>query len=204
MNQMDKETYIRILKKKLEGLPEEDIQDAVAYVTEYFDEAGVGNEQSVIEELGPPSKFAATIKADSATKIVKGQKRSERPRTSLRKGMTIFLGICAMPVALPVLFALIMLMFAFLMIIFAFGLVGICGVAALALGGIPMMIKGFFSFGAPGMAMVSLGSGLLSIGIGILLCIASYKLITYLVPLFTRGITRLYERIRGQRSYEKE
>ena len=40
MEKMDKETYIRILRRKLNGLNEEDIEDAIDYVIEYFDEAG--------------------------------------------------------------------------------------------------------------------------------------------------------------------
>lgn len=205
MNQMDKETYIRILRRKLHGIEEEDIEDAISYVSEYFDEAGEGNERIVIDDLGSPSKFAATIKANSATKNLKEDRMDlpKRPHSNVKRIMTVFLGICAMPIALPLLFAVIMLMLAFMLVIFAIGLVGVCGFCALSVVGIPLIIRTFLILDTPGNALVSGGAALLTMGIGILLTLASYQLIRHCIPFAANAVTRLYEKVRGEKRYEK-
>lgn len=53
---------------KLHRLPTQEIDAALIYYEEYFDEAGQENEQDVIEKLGPPSQAAAQILADFAIK----------------------------------------------------------------------------------------------------------------------------------------
>lgn len=205
MNQMNKETYIRILRRKLQGIDEEDIEDAISYVSEYFDEAGEDNEQAVIDDLGSPSKFAATIKANSASKNLKENQGSlpKRPHSNVKRIMTVFFGICAMPIALPLLFAVIMLMFAFVMVIFAFGLVGVCGFGAMIIAGIPLLIRTFMILDSPANALISGGAACLTIGLGILLTLASYQLIRRCIPVTANIVTKLYEKARGEKRYEK-
>ena len=62
---MSKQEYIHQLKAKLKGLDEKEIEDAITYCEEYFDDAGEGNEEQVIKDLGTPGKFAAQLKAES-------------------------------------------------------------------------------------------------------------------------------------------
>lgn len=59
---MNREEFLRQLESLLMTIPENDRLDAIAYYNDYFDEAGVENEQQVIEELGSPQKVAANIK----------------------------------------------------------------------------------------------------------------------------------------------
>lgn len=59
---MNKEQYMKELDSLLRNIPESERKEALSYYEEYFDDAGVENEQQVIEELGQPSKVAANIK----------------------------------------------------------------------------------------------------------------------------------------------
>lgn len=204
MNQMDKETYLRILSRKLNGIDEEEKEDAICYVREYFEEAGVENEKTVIEELGSPSKFAATIKANTASKDLKEdhEKISRYPHSNMKKIITVFLGICAMPIALPLLMALILVGFAFFLVIFAFGLVVVSGIGALFIAGIPMLIKGFTTFETPANALISAGGGLIVIGLGIFLAMGGYQLIRVSIPFAAGLVTKLYEKIKPNRGMQ--
>ncbi len=52
---MDRESYLKKLRGKLRRLPAHELNAALVYYEEYFDEAGVENEQQVIQQLGSPS-----------------------------------------------------------------------------------------------------------------------------------------------------
>ena len=53
-NKMNRVEFIRQLESLLWDLSESDRLDAIAYYNDYFDEAGVENEECVLKELGSP------------------------------------------------------------------------------------------------------------------------------------------------------
>ena len=59
---MKRDDFINELERLLMDIPEGDRIDAIEYYYDYFDEAGVENEQKVIRELGSPERVAKTIK----------------------------------------------------------------------------------------------------------------------------------------------
>lgn len=59
---MTKEEYLRKLKELLNDIDEIDRNEAIDYYTNYFDDAGLENEQKVIETLGSPEKLSFIIK----------------------------------------------------------------------------------------------------------------------------------------------
>lgn len=59
---MNRDDFINELERLLRDIPEGDRLDAIEYYYDYFDEAGVENEQKVIRELGTPERVAQTIK----------------------------------------------------------------------------------------------------------------------------------------------
>lgn len=61
---MNRIEFMEALSGLLGDIPEEDRMDALNYYNDYFDDAGVENEQRVIEELESPEKVAMKIKAD--------------------------------------------------------------------------------------------------------------------------------------------
>lgn len=204
---MNRDEYISELRSKLRGLREEDIEDAILYCEEYFEDAGVENEQSVIEELGTPTKYAAQIRADFAirnnTQRQRVDTRSKNPHTSMKNIIVIFLGICALPLALPLALAVVLLFFAFMLVMVALMFAAVATVAAVLFSGIPLIISGFTNMANPGNAMVALGGGLLAIGLSLLLLVGLIKLISVLIPAFSRAITGIYHKAKGGKKYEK-
>ena len=61
---MSRREFMEELKKLLSGISDEERDEALKYYEDYFEEAGSGNEEQVIQELGSPQKVAAMIKAD--------------------------------------------------------------------------------------------------------------------------------------------
>lgn len=61
---MSRREFMEELKKLLSGISNEERDEALKYYEDYFEEAGSGNEEQVIQELGSPQKVAAMIKAD--------------------------------------------------------------------------------------------------------------------------------------------
>ncbi len=62
---MSKETYLRFLRAYLiNRLPIGEVEDIMAYYTEYFEDAGEGREAEVMAELGSPEQLAQQILSD--------------------------------------------------------------------------------------------------------------------------------------------
>lgn len=61
---MNRQEFMRRLEYLLRSIPESERADALAYYNNYFDEAGVENEQQVIQELGSPEAVAQIILED--------------------------------------------------------------------------------------------------------------------------------------------
>lgn len=102
---MNRKEFIDKLQKEISKLPEEEIEAAIEYYEEYFDEAGKENEQEVLEQLGSPKKVAAQIKSQYAVRLF-----DEEEKPSAKKGISaiwyVILGICAAPVSIPIAAAL--------------------------------------------------------------------------------------------------
>lgn len=61
---MGKSEFIFRLQEELRMLPSEERENAIKYYREYFDDAGVENEQKVLDELEAPEVIAKGIKED--------------------------------------------------------------------------------------------------------------------------------------------
>lgn len=70
---MNKEIFLRDLRRFLSDLPEEEREQAVKYYEDYFEDAGPEKEQQVIQELGNPVDIARQIKAVNPDRIEYGQ-----------------------------------------------------------------------------------------------------------------------------------
>lgn len=60
---MNRIEFLAELEKLLQDISAEERKEAVQYYKDYFEDAGLENEQHIIEELGSPKKVAETIKA---------------------------------------------------------------------------------------------------------------------------------------------
>jgi len=167
---MNRTEYLTELRQRLNPLPLscEDIDDALQYYREYFDEAGPEREGDVITELGSPAYVAAQIAlklSDSSEPLSERKIKTAKSRPRMM-GM-ILLGVAAAPVALPLALAaaavVFSLIFAAFSVFVSFGAGGIACIAAGAsaiVGSLMIFTTDFAS------ALFFMGTGLFSIGVG--------------------------------------
>ncbi|MDE7434381.1 MAG: DUF1700 domain-containing protein [Lachnospiraceae bacterium] len=61
---MNKQEFMARLESLLDGIPEEEKREALAFYTSYFEDAGIENEESILKELESPEQVAETIRAN--------------------------------------------------------------------------------------------------------------------------------------------
>lgn len=197
---MNKGEFMTELRSKLAKLPHEELESAVGYYEEYFEEAGIENEERALQELGSPSQIARQIMADFVIK------ESELTPSSPKKGVwtiwVIVLAILASPIALPLgIVCLTMLLVGFILIgtfIFVGGIMVITFLTT-GIGIFALTLRILFI--EPISALFSLGASLVLIGLGVLSIMLVYALIGKVIPLMVKGIGSLFERTKkGVRS----
>lgn len=203
---MNKETYIKALKQRLRRLPAEEIENAVEYVSEYFDEAI--SEEEAAKELGSPHKLAGQIIADYTVKNMHNDMDDYRskPKSShslLKSIGLIFLGIFSLPIAIPVL-ALILVGFILLGVFIFVGFILLLCVVIIFFSSFILLFSGIYiiisaswinGFMAVGLALLCMGIG------GLIFCLvrAFFK---GGLPWITKNTGKLYAKMRGESKYE--
>lgn len=173
---MNREQYLRELRRYLRRLPREEYEDAMDYFTECFDEAGQEGEQGLIRELGMPKEAASEIFGNLLEKEMGKQKSGEKEKEShgVWKGVLIaILAICAAPIGIPLLIVLLALIFSGICIAVAIVLCIFCVVIAIVLVGGKLFLRGIVAipYSIPG-ALMLVGVAVLAIGIAIIVVVA--------------------------------
>ena len=175
---MNRQEFLGKLEFLLRNIPENERMDALAYYRDYFDEAGVENEQRVIQELGSPELVAQIIIEDvgrsgygSSYEYEKTNTYSDSytsyPDVKKRKLKTwqIVLLIVLLVITSPFLIALAAGIFGILM-----GILG--GIFGLIVGGIGISFLGMVNMLKNAIeGMTGVGVGMIMVAIGILLAL---------------------------------
>jgi len=181
---LNKIEFMSQLKIHLRKLPFDEVREAVDYYEQYFDDAGVENEQAVISELRSPSAVASQIIASFAVKDTD---------KSVKKGLsTVWIAILAVfssPVTLPVAITVIVLAIALVVIMLSF-------IFSIGAAGISSVISGIASFitGASIVqqsipsSMFFFGLGLIASGIGIAIIAGTVQLSKIFFPSLAKKI----------------
>lgn len=164
---MNRRDFFTVLIKELKNIEPSELQDVLQYYNEYFDEAGIENEQNVIEELGSPQKIAAAIRATSTIKYYEQENQTTKKSFNT---LWITIGtIFAAPIALPLAIVFSTLILA-VVIVYASLLFSLFAVA------VSLILAGAISFGTSFFVMAAhfptflflMGSGVALIGLGLL------------------------------------
>jgi len=171
---MDRNKFIEELKEKLRKLPYDEIKEAIDYYEGYFDDAGAENEQAVLAELGSPASVASQIIASYAVKEADAEKPGKK---SWRTAWLVVLALFASPIAVPIAIALgavaLSLVITFSAVLFSFFAAGI----AVFAGGVACIIAGLLvMFQSVSTTLFYSGAGLMLLGIGAAIVIATTKL----------------------------
>ncbi len=205
---MTREEYLRQLQKYLKRLPKEDYESAMAYFTEYFEEAGPEHEQEVMNELGTPKQAAGELLMNmlgaQEGKTSDGSKwDAPKQKRSMSAGsifLIILLTLFAAPIGIPVAITAILLLFAAVLVVAAGALcvlvLGLCGV----LMGAKLVATGAAALTlSPTGAAILFGSGLFCIGAGIVIAILLVCVCKWIFVGVIEGIRRLIVHRGGKR-----
>lgn len=215
---MSRKAFMARLDELLADITQAEKEEALSYYEEYFEDAGEENEESVIQSLGSPEKVAATIKAGLSENAQEEGEFSETGYTNSyydvkdevattnasRKGKGLFgissgawviiliLCLFALPILGPVLLGIAGTVFGLLVaiaaVIFAVLVTGVALVAA----AIAMVVAGFATlFATPIVGVALIGASLLVAGIGILIAILGFWVVTKVIPPLFRGFVEL-------------
>ncbi len=191
------------LREGLHRLPPEEIENAVRYYVEYFDEAGPENEQRVLEELGDPMKIAQQITAEYMVRAIEPYRpapdeqgpEATGPQPPRKSGLSAvwiaILAVFASPIALPVAIAIAAVAFA-LVVVVACVFLSFFGVSVgMMAGGVFGMVVGILCLGAHvPTGICAIGSGMVVSGVGLLLFLPT----VWLTRATFSGIARLISR----------
>ena len=217
---MNRAEYMRELERLLQNIPENERVEALTYYEEYFNDAGVENEQQVIAELGAPSRVADNIKEGLRGNMGYQNTGTGYQNTGFQHIGTqnvytgaspaggISSGSGDMPTWAIVLIVIGCIFVSPILIGFAatalgmiasvvLGLLGcIIGFGASAVGllvaGIVCLVVGFPALFIDGFAgMVMIGVGCLLIAISLLMLLATIWLCGWALPTFIKWVIRM-------------
>ena len=205
---MNRKEFLKQLEELLSDIPEAERRDAMNYYQNYFDDAGVEQEQTILEELGSPEKVAESIKRDlfgenyDAYVKAKQEKQQETIEKQQRENRTLrnILIVVALVLTFPIWIGLVALAFGILVTVFA-GLFGvavavIAVVAACLFAGVAVTVIGMIKAvaGFPAVGLIVIAGGLLVFMIGILGVVALVWIFGRIFPWRIRAIVRLCKR----------
>ena len=211
MNRME---FMRELENLLEGIPQKEREEALAYYNDYFDDAGAENEQNVIQSLGSPEKVAESIRRDMGEDAsyfaekapeyeVVSYRENPMPIPAKKKGLPtwaivlmVFLGIFAAPVLFGVLLgvfgSLLGVLVSAFAVFLAFGITAIVMMLLLPI----LLVIGFMCVPvSPWVGMACAGVGLLMGGLGLLFLMLTVAIAGIVIPAIAKGIGTLFRKL---------
>lgn len=187
---MNRNEFIDMLRKELSKLPQEEIDAAVEYYEEYFDEVGPEREDELIQELGSPKKIAAQIKSEYTAR-----KLDEESVSTAKKGVSaiwlVILGICSAPVSVPIAIVLVALAICGFAVALAIVVSVFAVIIGAAVGAIGLMVMGVLALPvAASTALLFIGGGALVMAafavLGVLAVIGLKKAVSAMVRALRR------------------
>lgn len=192
---MTKTEYLNCLSQRLRRLPKEDFDIAMEYFIEYFDEAGSENEQQAIRDLGSPEDAADAIIRDMAYQQLNTPPQEKTIKRNLSTVWIVILAIFASPIAFPLAIAGCALIFAFFVTIVC--LLGASVLVAVCMTGASVIcvFSGIWLlFISPINGMATLGAGLITVGLSILITYGAFWICKKLISLMLRFFKRMMKK----------
>ena len=219
---MNREEYMKRLERALNGISESEKAEALQYYRDYFDDAGVENEQEVMEALGTPENLAETIKkeqmgqqdsfeqnVESEDTYVGATKENEdnKKKNKLSGGTIaaiVILAILASPIILTVAAAVASALVGVVAAIFSAVVSVIAVVLALILVVVICIVAVFVFAGiSPFFSVILAGIALMVAGVCVFLIMAVVWLFGMALPWLIKGIIKLCKKIFGKKGEQQ-
>ncbi len=192
---MNKQEFLTQLRRGLSGLPEEDIEERLAFYSEMIDdrmEDGITEEDAVCE-MGSIDGIVSQIIADIP--LGKLVKEKIRPKQRLKTWEIVLLALGS-PIWLSLLIAAGAVSFAFYILLWTVILVLWSAFAAFAAGGLTLIAAGVHFMitgnGLTGIAMT--GAGLACVGVSVFLFFGAKAATKAVLKLVKKPVIRIKDR----------
>lgn len=196
---MNKNTFLSELSRKLRGLPKAEYDDAMNYYQEYLMDAGVDDVTDVTPLVGNVNEVAARILEECTDKQIEKTTTEGGVKNSTKAIWFLLLGIFAAPIAFPMAIVFAVVFFTVIVCVVALIIGLIATSIAIVAAGI-MAIPAIFWAETGSQALVLIGLALVAISLGVLMCIAFYKIGEAVV----KGLIKLFRNIGQKRKAKRE
>ncbi len=196
---MTKKDYLRALQKEIQALPHSEQKEALEYYENYFEDAGIENEQKVIEELGDAKELAKEILSNVAGLPQKVEAKKERIKSdsSMPSSVNKWLLAIILVLTFPVWINIVAALFGIIVSLLAIGFSGIIAAIAIFIAALATICVSVWAFTAsPLVALFILGTCFILIAIGIFVWIIGLWFFAKFVPWIWDGIKNLYNSIK--------
>lgn len=196
---MNRIEYMKELERSLKRLPKTEREEALFYYNEYFDDAGPERESEAMEELGDAKEIAAQIVKELALKRLDEPKPERAAKKGLSTLWIVLLALCAAPIGLPLLLAVVVFGLAMVIMVFSiFAALLFSGVIFVAVGIVSIAAGIYFLPTQLASGIFILGTALGESGVGLLLICAGCASCKYIF----KGMGRIAKRLltRGDKS----
>ncbi len=192
---MTKKEYLRALQNEIQALPNVEQKEAVEYYENYFLDAGIENEQKVIEELGSVQELAKEILSNFACvpQTVHNEKKKKNGKKKESKAETNWVIIAVIILTFPLWINIVAALFGLLVSLLAIGFSGIVAAIAIFIAAIAMIGISVWSFVTnPLVALFLFGACCILIGIGIVAWIIGLWFFAKFIPWVWNGAKTIY------------
>ena len=205
---MSKNEFIDRLAQLLADIPPEERDEALTYYREYIEDAGLENEEAIMQELGSSEEIAAAIKVDSdyrssrqplapiadTPQYASQAQSNQQTHAKGTDSTVIILAVILAVVLSPLWFPIIIAVFATLAGILIGALFG--GIGCVLIG-ISLFIAAIVCLFRTTLliAFSLLGAGLLVAAIGILFIVLGVWLCATVIPWCATGIGKVFHKL---------
>lgn len=194
---MNRVEFMTELESLLQDISLEERIEALQYYNDYFNDAGVEMEETIIEELGSPAKVAAEVKeglkinGEDTTGYQKTGYEMVNQKVSSEAGKTgktvlfILILLFLIPIVGPLLIGLVSVIFGIMVTMVSL----VIAAGAIAFAGIVVVVAGFITlFPDFAQGLLVIGIGLILSVVGIIATAGMVKLCMIAFPAVIKGI----------------
>lgn len=197
---METNPYIQELTQYLKQLSQDELNDVIDFYSEYIMDAGLTDQQEIINKLGTPKQLSRKILADYSIRALDndqaGQPHYEpKSKKNIRMIWLVILAMFASPVAIPVAIAVLACIFGLLVAVVAVVISAFLVLLALFAVGIIMIGSGFAVVGSSiPTSIFFVSGGIALIGITMVIAPVSYLIIKVLIQMVANFTQWIYHR----------
>ena len=206
---MTKQEFLEKLNYLLSDVPKTERDSAIQYYEEYFEEAGIGENELIPKDMEAPEKIARDIRAGLGNEEQPQESYFQKePYNKIEKQkmdrskiiLLIILAVFTAPLWGGILLSIAGVLLGIVCALFGIAVAMVSVMASLLIAGVVVVVVGAMEIPvSPIAGITAIGVGLVLFGIGLLLLLAVVWSFSVLIPATFRGMGWLIQRIFGRK-----